>query len=201
MLSFRSGPRLTIVVGALIAAVAAHSQNARNPDLDRIRGEIVKLRGRLDDLHAQAQTAERELEEVDLELGIRTRELEVAMRMQSDLEQQKQTIEKQIADLAPRIAQQKRFLSKRLAALYRLGGLSYVRLLLSIDDRRDPIEAMSMLTYLVSRDARAINRFQALGEQLQTRYADLADRQKKIVEIRRVVEQRRADVAATHQQK
>src|SRR5947208_684985 len=83
----------------------------------------------------------------ELALGIRTRELEVAVRMQGDLELQEHAIEAQIAGLTPRIAQQKRFLSTRLAALYRLGGLSYVRLLLSIDQRRDPIEAMSMLTY------------------------------------------------------
>ena len=159
------------------------------------------MRGRLEDLHAQAQTAERELEEVDLELGIRTRELEVAVRMQGDLELQEHAIEAQIAGLTPRIAQQKRFLSTRLAALYRLGGLSYVRLLLSIDQRRDPIEAMSMLSYLVSRDARAIGRFQVMREQLQTRYADLADRNRRIVEMRRVVEQRRADVVTAHQQK
>jgi septal ring factor EnvC (AmiA/AmiB activator) len=185
----------------LLGVFAAHSQTARNADLDRIRGEISKLRGRLEDLHAQAQTAERELEEVDIELGIRTRELEVAVRIESDLEQEQRSIEAQIADLAPRIAQQKRFLSKRLAALYRLGGLSYIRLVLSVDDRRDPIEAMSMLTYLVSRDSRAITRFESGRAQLRARYADLADRQRRVGEMRKVVEQRQSAVAAAHQEK
>ncbi len=152
----RSGSLIAVL---FLTLVPAHSQPARNPDLDRIRGEIARLRRRLDDVRTQRRTAERELEEVDLELDIRSHELEIALRMQSDLQQAQRDIQGQIGTLAARIAQQKDFLRKRLVALYRLGGLSYVRLMLSVDDRRDPIEAMSMLTYLASRDARAISRF------------------------------------------
>ena len=194
-------PLLRWIVVLLLAVVTAHSQTNRNADLDRIRGEIGRLRHRLTDLHAQAQTAERELEEVDIDLEIRTRELDVAMRMQAELEQQQTATEQQIGRLTPRIAQQKHFLRQRLAALYRLGGLSYVRLLLSIDDRHDPIAPMSMLTYLVSRDARAISRFESAQQQLRARYADLADRKRKIADIKRVVEDRRAAVETAHVQK
>ena len=196
-----AGSALSIAFFLLISVVTAHSQINRNADLDRIRSEIARLRDRLTDLRAQAQTAERELEEVDIDLDIRARELDVAQRMQADLEQQQTATEQQIGSLTPRIAQQKRFLRQRLAALYRLGGLSYIRLLLSIDDRRDPIAPMSMLTYLVSRDARAISHFESAQQQLRARYADLADRKRKIADIKRVVEQRRADVVAAHAQK
>jgi septal ring factor EnvC (AmiA/AmiB activator) len=185
----------------LLCVFAGDAQTNRNADLDRLRGEIARMRGRLEELHTQAQTAERELEEVDVELGIRSRELDVAMHMEADLEQQQKLIQEQIAGLTPKIQQQKRFLRQRLSALYRLGGLSYVRLLLSLDDRRDPIEAMSMLTYLVSRDSRAISHFDASRQQLTARYADLADRQRRLGEIKRIVEQRRADVAAAHAEK
>jgi septal ring factor EnvC (AmiA/AmiB activator) len=192
---------LAVVIVALLTIALGHSQTSRNADLDRIRGEISKLRARLGDVRTQTQTAERELEEVDLELGIRTRELEIATRMQADLVQQLHEIENQIAALAPRIAQQKEFLARRLSALYRLGGLTYMRVLLSIDDRQDPLQAMSMLSYLVSRDSRAITRFQATREQLRLRYADLADRQRRLRQMQNVVEQRRREVAATRAQK
>jgi murein hydrolase activator len=187
----------TLILVALVTTAAP----PRNADLDRIRGEIARMRSRLSDVRAQTQTAEGELEEVDLELGIRTRELEIATRMESDLVQELRGIENQIAALTPLIAQQKQFLSKRLAVLYRLGSLTYTRVLLSIDQRQDPIEAMSMLTYLVSRDSRAITRFQATREQLRLRYADLADRQHRLQQMRNIVEQRRQEVAATRAQK
>jgi len=192
---------LAVVIVALLTITLGHSQTSRNADLDRIRGEISKLRSRLGDVRAQTQTAERELEEVDLELGIRTRELEIATRMEADLVQQLHEIENEIAGLAPRIAQQKEFLARRLSALYRLGALTYMRVLLSIDDRQDPLQAMSMLSYLVSRDSRAITRFQTTREQLRLRYVDLADRQRRLRQMQSVVEQRRREVAATRAQK
>ncbi|HEX9407140.1 MAG TPA: peptidoglycan DD-metalloendopeptidase family protein, partial [Thermoanaerobaculia bacterium] len=160
-----------------------------------------RLRQKLEDVHTQTQTAERELEEVGIELDIRTRELEIATRVESDLEQQQHQIENDITSLTNDIAQQKEYLRNRLAALYRLGRLSYVRLLLSVDDRRDPLQAVSMLTYLASRDARAISRFDATRQQLREQYAALAVRQRSVSEARKVVEQRREAVAATHARK
>ena len=174
---------------------------SRNADLDRIRGEIAKLRSRLDDVHRQAQSAQQELEAVDLELGIRTRELAIAVEMQSRLDDERRAIEQQIATLQPRIVQEKQVLAKRLSALYRMGGLSYVRMFLSIDEHRDPLEAMSMLSFLVTRDAHAVSRFQSTRAQLSARYADLADRRKRLDDMRRVVEERQRSVASAHAQK
>lgn len=179
----------------------AHSQTPRNADLDRVRSEIVKLKNRLESLKSQAQSAEREVEEADVELGIRTRELDLAIDMQAQLEAQQRDLQAQVDALVPRIARQKKFLAERLVALYRLGGLSYVRLLLSIDDQRDPLQAMSMLSYLVSRDARAVTRFQSERQQLALRLADLADRQKRLAGMRRVVEERRRAVVAARNER
>ncbi|HWS70562.1 MAG TPA: peptidoglycan DD-metalloendopeptidase family protein, partial [Thermoanaerobaculia bacterium] len=156
---------------------------------------------RLEAVRQQATTAQQELEEVDLELGIRTRELALAEDARAQLDAEQQRIQGQIAELAPKIDRQKTFLRKRLVALYRMGGLSYLRMFLAIDDRRDPIEAMSMLSYLVSRDARAVSHFQTAQQQLALRFADLADRQKRLQEMQRVVEDRRQAVAAAHEQK
>jgi septal ring factor EnvC (AmiA/AmiB activator) len=60
---------------------------------------------------------------------------------------------------------------------------------------------MSMLTYLASRDARAISRFDASRQQLRGRYAALAERRQRLTEARRIVQQRQQAVAATHARK
>lgn len=186
---------LTVALALAISLTSAHSQTARNADLTRIRAEIGRLRSRLDDVHTQTRSAEHDLEEADLELGIRTNELQLAIDMQSQLEEQRHEIESQILSIASGIDREKVFLRKRLAALYRLGGLSYVRLLLSIDDRHDPVQAVSMLSFLISHDARAVSRFQATREQLRVRNHDLADRQQTLAGVRRVVEQRQKSMA------
>jgi len=201
--STRTGSRVVAVfIVALMTLTTARSEPSRSTsDLDRLRDEIARLKAKLDDVHRQSKSAQQELEAVDLELGIRTRELDLAIETQQHLDDERKAIEAQIGELAPRIDRQKKFLGKRLAALYRMGELSYLRMLLSMDDRRDPIEAISMLNFLITRDARAVSRFQATREQLSLRRSDLADRQRKIADVRRVVEDRQRAVAAAHAQK
>jgi septal ring factor EnvC (AmiA/AmiB activator) len=189
------------LLSALLLAQTGVSVPQQNPDLDRIRADIAKLRTRLDEVRSKTKTAEQELEEVSIELDIRTREVEIAMRVESDLERQQRDLQSQIDSVAQSVARQRDFLRTRLVSLYRLGRLSYVRLLLSIDERRDPIEAMSMLTYLASRDARAITRFNSERQHLRAQYAEMAERQKKIVEARQIIQQRQQAVAATHARK
>ena len=181
----------------LLAAPAAPQRT----DLDRIRSEITRLRSRLESVRQQAQSAERELEEADLELGIRTRELELTTAEEARLGVEQQAIETQISALVPRIARQKEDLRKRLVALYRLGSLSYLRMLLAIDTESNPIEAVSMLSYLVTHDARAVSRFQAAQKQLGERRIALAERQERLRRVRVVVEERRRAVALAVRQK
>jgi septal ring factor EnvC (AmiA/AmiB activator) len=195
----RLKPAATLVL-ALLLVLPVHSQTS-NSDLERIRADIVRLRRRLEDVRAQTKTAERELEEVGIELDIRTRELQIAVDLQRQIEQEQKTVAAQVVEVGERMVRQKEFLRRRLAALYRLGELSYLRLLMSIDERRDPIEAMSMLSYVVARDSRAVAHFQATRAQLDARSADLADKQRRVADIRRVVGQRRAEVAATFAQR
>ncbi|HKR65428.1 MAG TPA: peptidoglycan DD-metalloendopeptidase family protein, partial [Thermoanaerobaculia bacterium] len=173
----------------------AHAQ--RN-DLDRIRGDILRLRKQLEDVRRQAQSAERELQEVDLELGIHTHELELASAAEAKLAAEQQGLEAQIAQLVPRIARQKDDLRKRVVVLYRLGSLSYVRMLLSIDSDRNPLEAISMLSYLVSRDARLVSSFQATRQQLAVRTAQLVEKRDRLHRTRLVVEERRRAVATSY---
>src|SRR5438046_5043398 len=186
------------LLSVIVLAQAGVPEPQTNPDLERIRGEIAKLRDKLEDVHTKTQSAERQLEEVSIELDIRTRELEIATRIENDLEQQQHALEDQAAATNARIVNEKAFLRQRLGALYRLGRLSYVRLLLSIDDRRDPLQGVSMLTYIASRDARAISRFEAEKRRLGEQQAALATRQRSVAEARKIVQQRQEAVAATH---
>jgi septal ring factor EnvC (AmiA/AmiB activator) len=182
----------------LLLAVPAAPQRT---DLDRVRGEITKLRARLDGVRKQAQSAARELEESDLELGIRTRELEIATAEETRIAAEQQALETEIAALVPRIARQKEDLRKRLVALYRLGGLSYVRMLLALDIDTNPIEAISMLSYLVSHDSRAVTRFQAAQRELAVQQAQLAQRRDALHQTRLAVEERRRAVVLAVRQK
>jgi septal ring factor EnvC (AmiA/AmiB activator) len=197
--SGRSGTRAwrVLIVAALLVLQSAHAQRT---DLDRIRTDISRLRARLDEVRRQAQSAARQLEEVELELGIRTHELELASAAEQRLASEQQDTEAQIAALVPRIEQQKAALRKRLVALYRLGGLSYVRMFLALDESQNPIDAMTMLSYLVTRDSRLVTQFQDARAQLAVRRQQLAERQERLRQTRVVVEERRRAVMAARAQ-
>lgn len=188
------------LIALLLAALAAGPVHPQRTDLDRIRTDISRLRKRLEDVRRQAQSAARQLEEVDLELGIRTHELELAAREEARVNGERIATQTQIDQLVPRIAQQKDDLRKRLVALYRLGGLSYVRVLLTLEGDRNPIEAVSMLSYLVTRDARAVTRFQASREQLARRQTELAAQLQRLQRVKSVVEQRRRAVELAYKE-
>jgi septal ring factor EnvC (AmiA/AmiB activator) len=73
-------------------------------------------------------------------------------------------------------------------------------MLLALDEDKNPIEAMSMLSYLVTRDSRLVARFQTARQQLAVRRQQLAERQTRLNQTRRVVEERRLAVVAAREQ-
>lgn len=187
---------------ALLALLLLASAQAQRPtDLDRIRTDISRMRARLAEVRQQAQSAARAMEQVELELSIRTRELELASAAERKLAREEAQTVAEVAALVPRIERQKRDLRQRMVALYRLGGLSYVRILLALDGERNPLEAMSMLSYLVARDARLVTRFQATQQQLAAHQLELAGQRERLRQTKTIVEERRRAVMVALAQK
>lgn len=188
-------------LAAVMITAAIFAQQSADPDLSRIRNDIARLKDRLADVRKQAQSVELELEAADLELGIRTRELEITLDTHARIERERNEIAQKVDELVPRIARQKEYLAKRLAALYRLGGLSYVRMFLSVSEQKDPTAAMSMLSFLVTHDGRMIRKFQDTRVQLALRSEQLAERQKELAVAAKAIEEQRKSVADAHAQK
>src|SRR5688572_622407 len=140
---------------ALSISGAAQDSGTQN-DLERVRGEITRLRKQLQRVKRQARSAEQELASMDLQTVILAKELEVAVEETRALELQKMNINTEIGRLTERIGRQQKYLASRLSALYRLGSLSYLRILLSLDEKKNPFEAAAMMSYLIHRDARAV---------------------------------------------
>ena len=184
----------------LLLLLPANAQQD-NADLDRIRAEIARLRERLEDVKLLTRTAEQELEQADLELNIHTREFRIALEFKARLDRERAAVEERIAALMDRIKMQKAYLSKRLVALYRLGGLSYVRLFLSLDQDKDPSAAISMLTFLVTHDSKMITQYQQNRRQLDVEVARLAERQRQVQEATDIIDQRRREVAVAYAEK
>ena len=193
--------RRALLVAALLAGSLLFAQKAADPDLERIRADIAKLKERLAAVEKQARSVEQEVEAADLELGIRTRELDMTLQTHQRLEEERAAIAAEIASLVPRIERQKEALGKRLVALYRMGGLAYVRMFAALGEQQDPSAGMAMLRYLVTNDARMITRFRETQVQLAARNVALAERQRQLAASAKVIGEQRKAVAAAHAEK
>lgn len=179
----------------------AMQAGSTDPDLDSVRQEMGKLRSRLRTLRAQAKTAEQEMEVIQLELAIRSREAAMAIEIQTEVDSDLVEAERRLGLLNEEIDRQRRHLSGRMSTLYRLGGLSYLRILMSLDSKTSPLEAISMLTYMIGRDARAVARFQASRRVLAERQAELSTRRARVDLARRDVERSLQAMAEAQKEK
>ncbi len=196
----RAGAILAIVASAALLLVtglgfAQGLDSESRTDLQRLREEVRDLRASLEHVRGQAQSAERDLEATRLELEILERELGLAQEAQAQLERQSTEAAVRIEQLNVSISHQKKYLGDRLATLYRLGTLSYLRLVIMMDDETNPTEAISMLSYLVSRDGREIARFRAMQAELKTERASLEERARKIALLKATRGQKRSAIA------
>ncbi|HEY0590951.1 MAG TPA: peptidoglycan DD-metalloendopeptidase family protein, partial [Thermoanaerobaculia bacterium] len=200
----RALPLLLVLLAVLIAGPrppADAQQRADRTDLDRLNQEIRGLRSRLSSVRARAKSVETDLEAVDLELQILGRELEAARSVEATLESQRQEIAGRVLDVNAEVARQSWYLRHRLGMLYRMGRIPYLRMLLSMDPRSDPLRAVSMLAYMVGRDARAVSAFQQAQEALVLEEGRLTEKERELAGTRRIASERRASAARKREEK
>lgn len=153
---------LAILLAMLAAAVVVSGQSREERDLQRLQSQIEDLERRMRGLRDREQSAALELEKVELELDLRNRELRRAERAVASLIEDQALMERRLGELRAEQEAQERFLAGRMRALYKMGGLSYLRLLFSARVDRNMLDSIGMLNYLVQRDSRTIARFKAM---------------------------------------
>jgi septal ring factor EnvC (AmiA/AmiB activator) len=131
---------------------AAVQEAPEPPRLTAARARVRTLQAELDRLASQRQTLVGEFETADVELALRREQLRV-LEQRSDLlahELERQTT--QVGTLEATLQQAREALAIRVAALYRIGPLSYNRLLLTAGTTDDVLVAYQLVTYLADRD-------------------------------------------------
>jgi len=158
---------------------------ALEQELQRLRGEEKSLLG--------------EVEQLEVELRLRTEELrEIRINLRRTQAELDATVES-VQELEGRLAVARPLLAAHARALYKLGELSYMRLLLSVDRPSDFFRGYRFVTTLARRDRERVAAFRtdlaALNEQravLERRTAEsIALRERSVAARRRVDSQRR----------
>jgi murein hydrolase activator len=128
------------------------------------------------DLKAQIETA-------DLDLQIQTAERRVLDLKKADTEREaaRASIERDAAQ--KEVGGLRDDLGVRLAALYRMGRLGYLRPLAAADSGQSFLAGLRILTHLARRDAALLERYETAVATLGGREQDLADRRKELAAL------------------
>jgi septal ring factor EnvC (AmiA/AmiB activator) len=157
---------------------------ALEQELQRLRGEEKSLLG--------------EVERLEVELRLRTEELrEIRLNLQRTQAELDATVEN-VHELEERLAAARPLLAAHARALYKLGELSYMRLLLSVDRPSDFFRGYRFVTTLARRDRERVAAFRkdlaTLNEQravLERRTAESIELRERLVAARRRLDSQR----------
>lgn len=160
---------------------------ALQKDLARLRSEERSLLG--------------EVERLDLEVRLRGEELrETQLVLQRTNEQMDATV-RRARELEDSIANARPVLAERARALYKLGELSYLRMLLSVDRPSDLFRGYRFVSALARRDNQRMAGFRADLAALAATRVDLERKTREALELRASLERTRRGLDADRRRK
>lgn len=186
------------------ASVASPRPSAP-PTLDerllRVQERRRALEREMSALKRQERSLLGEVEQLELEVRLRSEQLqEVRLELARTNALLDQTVSR-LEQIERAIEASRPVLAARARALYKLGELSYVRLLLSVDRPSDIFRGYRFITALARRDSERFTAFRAdLAEQAATR-ADLERQTREALELRASVERARRSLDANRRRK
>jgi septal ring factor EnvC (AmiA/AmiB activator) len=143
---------------------------ALEKELERLRGEEKSLLGEVEKLEVELRLRSEELEEIQLNLRRTRARLDATVARVNRLEAS-------LAAARPELAAHAR-------ALYKLGEMSYLRLLLSIDRPSDFFRGYRFVTTLAHRDNARVAAFRADLSALAGEKAELEQRTRESIALR-----------------
>jgi septal ring factor EnvC (AmiA/AmiB activator) len=119
-----------------------------------IERELLRLRG-------QERSLLGEVERLELEVRLRTEELREAQAVLQKANARLEATSREVRALEKSIAEARPVLAARARALYKMGDLSYLRILLSVDRPSDIFRGYRLVTTVARRDNQKIARFRS----------------------------------------
>jgi murein hydrolase activator len=156
-------------------------------ELQRLRGEEKSLLGDVERLELEGRLRGAELREIQIGLQRTQARMDVTV--------------KRVRDLQKSLDQARPILAAHARALYKLGELSYLRLLLSVDRPSDFFRGYRFVTTLARRDNARIAAFRSDLEALHGEQSELERRTEEALALRTQLEAARRNLDAQRRRK
>lgn len=160
------GPLLLVLALSQAASLAASAQaaaqapaGAEDERLRRIQDRKAAIEKDLTRLRGQERSLLGEVERLELEVRLRTEELQEIQVVLDRANSQLDGVAKRTRELEGRIDAARPVLRARARALYKLGELSYLRILLSVNSPSEVFQGYRFVSTLARRDSERIAGF------------------------------------------
>jgi murein hydrolase activator len=178
--------RKTLLGCAVLVAAGgwAAAQGTTDERLRAIRERRTSLEKDLARMRGQEKSLLGEVEQLEVEVRLRGEQLrETQLVLQRTNEMMDATV-KQVRTLEETLRQTRPVLAARARALYKLGELSYVRMLLSVDRPADILRGYRFVSALARRDNQRIAGFRSDLQRLTTTRTELERRTAEALALR-----------------
>jgi len=186
---------------ATTGSPAAPTRSTDEERLARVRERRAALQKELERMRGEEKSLLGEVERLELELRLRTEELtEIQITLKRTRDRLDATVAR-VRQLETSLAAARPVLAAHARALYKLGEMSYVRLLLSIDRPSDFFRGYRFVTTLARRDNARVAAFRSDLRALVAEKAELEQRTRESIALRTRLTAARRDLDAQRARK
>jgi septal ring factor EnvC (AmiA/AmiB activator) len=194
-----------VAFAAAVSGAAAQSPPSRAAEgdarLQRIRARKEALARDLAKLRGQEKSLLGDVERLELEVRLRGEQLRETQAVLLRTNEQIEQSGRRLRELEASLAAARPALAARARALYKLGELSYLRLLLSVERPSDAIQGYRFVSSLARRDKERIAGFRADLDALEVTRAELSARAQQASALRTDLARTRAALDADRKKK
>jgi septal ring factor EnvC (AmiA/AmiB activator) len=195
------GPALVFFIVAAATPTPSPGPASADERLRTVRERRAALQKDLARLRSEERSLLGEVERLELEVRLRGEEVrETQLVLQRTNEQMDATV-RRVRELEASIAAARPVLAARARALYKLGELSYLRMLLSVDRPSDLLRGYRFVSALARRDNQRIAGFRSDLVNLAATRAELEHKTREALELRAGLERTRRGLDADRRRK
>ena len=184
-----------------MAPVLADELEEKQQQLDSIQRQMEEQQQKAENARRKEQTVAEQLRAIQAELDVAQGEYDSVNDMLADTEQQIKANTELTAQLTKKLEAQRKILERRIRDIYKNGQVNYIDVLLGAKDFNDFVTRMDLLKRILAYDATLIQGTKADREKLNRAKAQLESDRAKILDLRKLAAEKRAQVAARRQER
>jgi murein DD-endopeptidase MepM/ murein hydrolase activator NlpD len=183
------GILLTLIVLLLAALflppVSANPIGDRKQEREDIKKEIDEGKKEMKELEEQEAALQAEIAALEDSIANINSELALLARQIKTTEKEIEVTEAELLDAEMRLAEREDFLNRRIRAIYEMGRVNYLKVILEASSFSDFLTRFTHLQMIVDKDTYLLEAVQQEREEIAQQKAELEEKRDNLVKMRR----------------